>query len=228
MKILLLESDAVDAERIKMALLRAGHDVHSVGSGRLVIRHLETARVDLLVLDWTAPDLSGAEILGWARAHVDEHVPVLCLIGRYREDELAAVYDAGADTYLVKPASGLELVARVNALLRRAYPDMAAHASCLELGPYRLDTRQRTIAINGRTLPLTPREFDLASLLFRNAGRVVPRAHLCKLIWGRDLEYQSRTLDTHVYRLRQKLELSAQHGAKLRALYQLGYCFEVS
>jgi DNA-binding response OmpR family regulator len=187
---------------------------------------METTHVDLLVLDSQVPDVSGLDVLGWARAHLGERIPVMCLTCQRGEDRLATMFQAGVDDYVVKPVRAGELAARVNALLRRAYPDETRNWMCFQAGAYQIDLRQRTITLDGRTLSLTPREFDLAAILFRHAGRPVPRAQLFRQVWGREMDSLSRSLDTHIFRLRQKLELGKGNGVSLRALYQFGYCLE--
>ncbi|QCP54430.1 response regulator transcription factor [Trinickia violacea] len=139
MKILSLEDDAAHAGLIRTALQATGHDVLVVDSGRLAIRHLETAHVNLLMLDWQVPNVSGFEVLCWARSHIGERIPALVLTCRYREDQLAAMFDAGADDYVIKPISARVLAARVNALLRRVYPDSAHNSTCIEAGAYQID-----------------------------------------------------------------------------------------
>jgi DNA-binding response OmpR family regulator len=96
-----------------------------------------------------------------------------------------------------------------------------------ELGTYRLDLRERIAKVGDRIMSLTPREFELAWLLFRHAGQIVPRVQIFTRVWGRDRHaWDSRSLDTHVYRLRKKLELCGRHGLRLRSVYQHGYCLE--
>ncbi|AOJ85290.1 two-component system response regulator (plasmid) [Burkholderia sp. MSMB0856] len=228
MKILCLEDDPAHAELIRASVESEGHDVQLASAGRQAIRHLQTSHVDLAVIDWQVPDMSGLEVLGWLRAHIGPQLPVLFLTCRSGENVIAQALDAGADDYMIKPAKSLELAARIKALLRRAYPSESFNTTRIEIGAYVVDIRQRTITRGGQELTLTPREFDLASLLFRNADRAVPREHLVRLIWGREATSDSRSLDTHVHRLRRKLEIGPQYGVRLRAIYQLGYCLEVT
>jgi two-component system, OmpR family, phosphate regulon response regulator PhoB len=179
------------------------------------------------MINWQVSDMLGFELLGWLRAHIGPQLPVLFLTSRSGESVLAQVLDAGADDYIVKPARSVELAARIKALLRRAYPKESFNTHRIEVGDYVLDIRQRTITLSGREQTLTPREFDLATLLFRNADRAVPRDHLFRLVWGRDSASDSRSLDTHVHRLRRKLDINPKHGVRLRAVYQVGYCLDV-
>ncbi|WP_114815361.1 response regulator transcription factor [Paraburkholderia kururiensis] len=226
MKILVLEDDDAHAELIGAALTSAGHQVEIVNNGRLAVRRLESATADLLVLDWSVPDLSGLDVLVWARSRIGADIPILMLTSRGREDDVAKALEAGADDYMVKPVRSRELAARVGALLRRTYSNVRRDAIRIEFGDYVIDIRDRTVTVSGQLQTLTPREFDLASLLFRHPGRIFPRDELCKAVWGKDVRSDSRTLDTHIYRLRQKLDLSPRHGVRLRSVYQHGYCLE--
>jgi two-component system phosphate regulon response regulator PhoB len=226
MKILSLEDDRAQAEMIATSLRAEGHDVQSVRDGGQAIRHLENTTIDLLVLDWQVPNISGLEVLGWVREHLGRELPVLFVTNRVREDEIVAVLDAGADDYMVKPMRRSELISRVQALLRRAYPSAKRNEAVIKVGPYVVDQHGRTVTLNGQVIDLTPKEFDITALLFRNLGRMMPRELLVKLIWGRDLDISSRSLNTHVYRLRHKLEIGPEHGVRLRAIYTHGYRLE--
>ncbi|WP_269504774.1 response regulator transcription factor [Burkholderia sp. IMCC1007] len=126
---------------------------------------------------------------------------------------------------MVKPINQSELLARANALLRRAYHGGGRH-DALRLGCYLIDTRTRTVLLHGAPIKLTPREFDLAVLLFRNPDRIMPRDALIRSLWGRDMAGVSRSLDTHIYRLRMKLALQPSNGVRLSAVYTLGYRLE--
>ncbi|QCP54358.1 response regulator transcription factor [Trinickia violacea] len=226
MRVLSLEDEPAQAELVRTALEAAGHQVWSFERGRAAIRHLENATVDLLILDWKVPDITGIEVLGWARTRLGHQLPVIMLTNHATEDHAVQSLEGGADAHLVKPMRMRELMAHVTALLRRAYPEATRRTEFSELGAYRLDLRERIAKVGDRILSLTPREFELAWLLFRSAGQIVPREQLFTRVWGRDrMTWDSRSLDTHVYRLRRKLELR-EHGLRLRSVYQHGYCLE--
>ncbi|WP_322014607.1 response regulator transcription factor [Paraburkholderia sp. J12] len=225
--ILSLEDDRSQAEFLELTLQDDGHEVRSFQRGAQAIRYLESETVDLLLLDWQVPDISGLDVLGWVRHRIGREMPVLFLTNRTREDELVLALNAGADDYMIKPVRPRELLARVHSLLRRAYPDAGPHGRPLEVGRYRIDLGRRFILLGDETLELTPKEFDLAALLFRNMERVMPRDTLITRIWGREPDKVSRSLDTHIHRLRTKLRLGPENGVRLRAIYTHGYRLEL-
>ncbi|KXU82547.1 two-component system response regulator [Paraburkholderia monticola] len=226
MKILSLEDDHAQSEVIRAVLAAEGHEVQTVREGSEAIRYLENATADLLVLDWQVSDISGLEVLGWVRERIGRKLPVLFLTNRTREDETITALNAGADDYMIKPVRRRELVARVNALLRRAYPPVHRHETLMTVGRYTIDFHARTVSFDDQVMGLTTKEFDVTAVLFRNLGRVMPRDMLVKMIWGRDLDKVSRSLDTHIYRLRNKLRLKPENGLRLRAIYMHGYRLE--
>ncbi|KAF1036134.1 MAG: Sensory transduction protein regX3 [Burkholderia lata] len=225
MRILSLDDEPAQAALIDEILSGEGHQVHVVNDGNQAIRLLETHLVDLVLLDWHVPGISGLDVLGWIRERIGRELPVLFLTNRAREDELVAALNAGADDYMIKPIRRRELIARVNALLRRAYPDTVTPL-LIRVGAYHLDVVAQTIHLNGESIKLTPKEFSITALLFRNLGRIMPRDALVKVIWGRDSVNESRSLDTHIYRLRTKLRIAPENGVRLRAIYTHGYRLE--
>ena len=153
-------------------------------------------------------------------------VIVVDVSAKDEERSIVRGLEAGADDYLVKPVRQAELVARVAAVLRRttgARPEQDE----LNVSPYSLNLVNKTVSLNGEPVALTNREFELALFLFRNAGKMVSRGHLLEAIWGIENQAVStRTVDTHVSRLRKKLRLSEEHGWVLASIYQHGYRME--
>jgi DNA-binding response OmpR family regulator len=152
-------------------------------------------------------------------------VPVLFTTARDAEADIVQALKAGADDYLVKPLRKQELLARVEALGRRARPKPRA-AEHLKVAEFDVDVDRRVVTRHGAEMDLTQKDFDLAVFLFRNVGNLVSRGHILESVWGRTSDLNTRTVDTHVSRLRSKLGLVPENGWKLSAVYQHGYRLE--
>jgi two-component system OmpR family response regulator len=222
MNILLVEDDPAQADSVEREIRQAGHRVSTVVRGKDAIAFLQAHEVDLVVLDWELPGLSGFEVLYWIRRHLGREPAVLFVTNRLLEVDILQALDAGADDYVVKPFRTQELVARAGALLRRTRRSIKVE-SAIALGPYLFDVTQRSVFLHGEAIALTEKEFDVAAYLFANVGRVVSKRLLAKLAWGRELDSTSRTIDTHIYRLRRKLALRPENGVRLVTVYTHGY-----
>jgi DNA-binding response OmpR family regulator len=176
-------------------------------------------------LDWHVPDLSGEEVLKWLREKQQSTVPVLFATSRDSEQDIVAALAAGADDYMIKPVRRLELLARVEALLRRMRPKQP-EAESIELAPYHNDLANRVVKLDGQPLEMTDKEYDLTLFLFRNLGRLLSRGHISESVWGRSADVQSRTVDTHVSRVRKKLDFGPERGLRLTPVYNFGYRLE--
>lgn len=218
--------DDPDLADIVMAWLEgAGYSVRVYRNATEYRRRQGEEAVDLLLLDWNLPDGTGIEIVESVRASRNARLPVIFLTARDGEDDIVRALGCGGDDYVVKPPKQRELLARVAAVLRRHGIERDGE-SALELGPYRIDMARRRISINGGEIELTQREFDLANFLFRRQGRIVSRDALLKNVWNLHADVSTRTVDTHVSRLRKKLELGGENGWRLAAIYQHGYRLE--
>lgn len=225
MRIALLEDDPDQAQLVSLWLQDARHEVKAFDKGREFQRAVARDSYDLLVIDWVLPDINGDEVLRWVRESVDWPIPVLFMTQRDAEEDVVRILELGADDYMAKPVSRPVMLARINALGRRARP-RTQDQQVVEYGRYRLDSRTHTITLNDEAIDLTNREFDLALFLFRNAGRVLSRGHILESVWGSSPDLNTRTVDTHVSRLRKKLKLDEDSGWRLRAIYQHGYRLE--
>lgn len=222
MRIALLEDDAQLAELLALWLESDDHRVSCFHRGQQLLASLRRDTYDLLILDWLVPDLNGEEVLAWVRDHMDWHIPVLFVTQRDTEEDIVRILTRGADDYLVKPVRPRELLARVGALARRSGLQSSS-LETLEYDPFRIDPVARTITRDGHLLKLTHKEFDLALLLFQNAGRLLSRNHIMEQVWGRYSGINTRTVDTHISRLRGKLGLGPESGWILTGVYQHGY-----
>lgn len=225
MRIAVLDDDHSQTDLVCQVLTSAGHTCHSFDSGREMLNHLRRESYDMLIIHWQVPDVSGAEVLRWARDRLPANLPVLFMTSRSGEDDIVAGLAAGADDYMIKPIRRGELVARVQALLRRAYPAQNATEQ-IQFGDYIFEVRTGRLTIKGNPVELTQKEFDLALLFFRNIGRPLSRAYILEAVWARDIEVPSRTMDTHVSRVRSKLQLRPEYGFRLAPVYSYGYRLE--
>ncbi len=228
MRIASVEDDAAQAEQIRQLLDEAGFTCASFATGSAFLRALRDQAFDLVLMDWQLPDTSGIELVSWVRQHSGRLPPILFLTSRVDEADIVAGLTVGADDYLAKPVRPAEFVARVRALLRRAYPETVHDDDLIRHGDYVVDVRRRSIALAGQAVDLSPREFDLALFLFRNIGRLMSREVIEQAVWGRAMDAGSRTLDTHISRLRIKLALRPGHGVRLTSVYSHGYRFEIA
>lgn len=226
MRVAVLDDDQVHLELARQTLEGIGHDFHGFTDGRALLRALRRETFDLLILDWELPDISGIEVMRWARENLEERVPILFVTNRSAESDVIEGLSAGADDFMVKPIRIGELTARVGALLRRAYPNKGG--SEFEIDRYRFDPATAQIYVGEETIVLKQKEFDLAVFLFRNIGRLLSRKHLLEAVWGIEAEVSSRSLDTHISRLRSKLGLMPEQGYRLAAIYSVGYRLEVT
>ena len=224
MRISILEDDPDQLALLKRWIGEDGHDVHAYESGREAMKHAGRESFDLFMLDWQVPDVSGAEVLTWIRANVSRTVPVLFVTVRDSEEDIVYALGQGADDYMVKPVRRQELLARVQALLRRAYP--SEEKKLLAFPPFDIDVQRGEVRKDGAKIDLTPKEFELTVALFRNIGRLLSRGHLQETVWGRSGDLATRTVDTHVSQVRKKLDLRPESGYRVVPIYNYGYRLE--
>lgn len=221
MRIAILEDDPQQLEMISQVVAAMGHTCQGYPTGAALQKSLRRESFDLLILDWELPDTSGPDIATWVRQELQLELPILIVTLRSEEADIVHGLTCGADDYMVKPLRVAELKARITALLRRAYP--VSTDDVQQFGDYTFDRTSLSVQFNGQTVSLTHREFALALLLFQNAGRLLSRDHLRESVWGQNAEVLSRTLDTHISRLRQQLQLRPGGAYAILAVYGLGY-----
>jgi two-component system, OmpR family, response regulator RegX3 len=225
-RIALLEDDPAQAETLASWLAAAGHDMHIFGLGRDLLRHASRESFDTFLIDWMLPDQSGHEVLRWLRQERGETAPVIFVTSRDAEEDIVAGLNSGADDYIVKPVRRLELLSRLEAIWRRTRPK-DDNESVIDLPPYRIELTTRRILRGGDAVEtLTEKEFNLVVFLFQNLGRLLSRGHLLEAVWGVSASIPTRTLDTHVSRIRKKLELHSANGFRLVPAYNYGYRLE--
>lgn len=226
MRVAILEDDPDQAELTRCWLTNAEYSVDCYADAASFLRAMRRESFDLYVLDWVLPDLSGIEVLKKLRSEMSDFTPVVIVTAKNEEQSIVRGLEAGADDYLVKPVRQAELVARLAAIFRRT-AGLSGGEGKLDVTPYAIDTSSKSVELHDATVSLTNREFELAHFLFRNAGKMLSRSHILEAIWGIDnRSVSTRTVDTHMSRLRKKLDLRDENGWKLSAIYQHGYRLE--
>ena len=236
-QLLLVEDDDAIASALRMHLEEAGFRLHREADGRLAMATIARQRFDLVLLDVMLPGADGWEVCRHLRAHHAD-VPVIMLSARSTEAHRVLGLELGADDYLAKPFSMLELVARVRALLRRVSQLRTSNAEpasshSLACGPFQLDTDRRELTRNDSTggaktpaLPLTLREFDLLHFLLRHPGRAFGRSELLQRVWGAGFDGYEHTVNSHINRLRTKIEDDPREPRRIVTVWGVGYRFE--
>src|ERR1051325_894647 len=219
MRILVIEDEPQLARHVTRALFRHGHEGVAVHDGAEGLRTALETPPDLIVLDLNLPSLDGFSVLAKLR---EGKCParVLILTARGEVEHRVKGLKAGADDYLAKPFSMEELVARVEALGRRVATPTAA--DLLEVADLHMDVQHRRVTRAGKSIELSPREFDVLQVLMQEPGRAFSRTELCERVWQRDHEYDTRTVEIFIARLRKKIETGFA-GPLIHTLRSVGY-----
>lgn len=226
-RILIVEDDMHIAELLRLHLHDEGYQVEHAADGDAGLRLLEQGGWDALVLDLMLPGIDGLELCRRARA-MTRYTPIIITSARSSEVHRILGLELGADDYLAKPFSMLELVARVKALLRRT--DAMARTMRIDTGVLTIDglainPLAREVAVNGVQLELTPREFDLLYFFARNPGKVFSRMDLLNHVWGYQHDGYEHTVNTHINRLRTKVEVNPAEPVRILTVWGRGYKF---
>jgi DNA-binding response OmpR family regulator len=223
LRIALLEDNQIESSALVRLFQDNGYKIISCSLGVEFLKLLKRESFDLLILDWNVPDHSGIEVLHLLRHVQNLMTPVMMLTNRCSEYDIVQALNRGADDYLQKPWQPFEIIARANALLRRQhYVKVQQDES---YSNFTLDSKLNQVTHKGKTVRLSNKEFLLAQLLFRHLGSPVSRAHITQTVWN-NIHVEARTLDVHVSRLRQKLNLTMEEGFCLTSIYGYGYRLE--
>lgn len=222
--ILLVDDEQLITDSLSYSLKREGFDVDIAADGITALRMVEENNPDLVVLDLMLPDISGFEVCRRLRTFTS--IPVIMLTARGEEIDRVLGLEVGADDYLAKPFSFRELLARIQAMLRRVQLDrQSPQPQLLSMGQLGLDPVARRVFRGDQEVQLSAREFDLLAVLMKNSGRAMSREELIKLVWGDDWVGDPRTLDVHVRWLRLKIEEDPATPQYIQTVRGFGYRF---
>jgi two-component system phosphate regulon response regulator PhoB len=206
-RILVVEDEQPIRDLIAFGLRRAGCDVALAEHSQAALASIGDKRPDLVLVDWMLPDMSGLELVRQLRRDANTRdIPIMMLTARAEEADKVAGLDSGADDYLTKPFSARELIARIQAVLRRSSP--AGESERVEVKGLTLDQAGHRVAAEGKTVPLGPTEYRLLAFLMTHPDRVYSRSQLLDRVWGGNVYVEERTVDVHIRRLRKSLEPS--------------------
>ncbi len=225
--ILVIEDDEHIARLVQLHLGDLGHDVHVVATAAEGTVRASRGSADLIVLDLTLPDGDGLDVCRQLRANGD-HTPILILTARDAEIDRVLGLELGADDYLTKPFGIRELVARVKAILRRVdllTQDREEPVGPIEVEDLQIDPDKRDVRVAGRTVGLTAKEFDLLLQFARQPGRVYTRGQLLDLVWGYTAGCYEHTVNSHINRLRGKIEKDPRQPRYINTVWGVGYKF---
>jgi DNA-binding response OmpR family regulator len=225
-RILVIDDEPSIVEVVELYLAREGYTVLSANDGTVALSMVERQQPDLLILDLMLPGVDGLEIMRQVRRN--GHLPIIMLTARADETDRVVGLELGADDYIAKPFAPRELVARVRAVLRRMQATQAPADPTvrpLSLGPLRIDPAAHSASLNGVSLNLTAREFDLLLFLARHSGQVFTREQLLDHVWGYTFVSDASTVTVHIRRLREKVEENPTDPRFIQTVWGVGYKF---
>jgi two-component system response regulator RegX3 len=224
-RVLVVEDEESFSDALSYMLRKEGFEVSIAGTGTEAMTEFDRSGADIVLLDLMLPEMSGTEVCRQLRQR--SNVPIIMVTARDSEIDKVVGLEIGADDYVTKPYSPRELVARVRAVLRRQSGDAGDLVPpTLAAGPVRMDVDRHVVTVNGESVQLPLKEFELLELLLRNAGRVLTRGQLIDRVWGADYVGDTKTLDVHVKRLRSKIEPEPSTPRYIVTVRGLGYKFE--
>jgi two-component system, OmpR family, response regulator RegX3 len=225
-RILVVEDESSFSEALEFLLGKEGFSVVTAATGTEALKKFEQGGIDLVLLDLMLPEISGTEVCRQIRAK--SKIPIIMLTAKDSEVDKVVGLEIGADDYVTKPYSSRELVARINAVLRRNGGEgVVMDAGVMTVHGIRMDIDRHQVSINGIPASLPLKEFELLEFLMRNAGRVLTRMQLIDRVWGSDYVGDTKTLDVHIKRLRAKIEDDPANPKIIQTVRGLGYKMEL-
>lgn len=225
-RVLVVEDEESFSEALEFLLGKEGFSVITAATGSEALRKFEQGGIDLILLDLMIPEVSGTEVCRQVRAK--SKVPIIMLTAKDSEVDKVVGLEIGADDYVTKPYSSRELIARINAVLRRNSGDgVTLDPGVMMVQGIRMDIDRHQVSVNGIPVSLPLKEFELLEFLMRNAGRVLTRIQLIDRVWGSDYVGDTKTLDVHIKRLRAKIESDPANPKIIQTVRGLGYKMEL-
>jgi DNA-binding response OmpR family regulator len=225
MFIALLEDDPDQSVLLQAWLEEAGHKCSVFSSGKEITKSLIRDSYDILILDWLVPDMNGLEVLQWVRENVHWSIPVLFITQRDAEEDVVQALQYGADDYMPKPVKKAEMLARIQSISRRSQSS-SMQEDVLEFTPYKIIRSTSSISLHDEAIEVTQKEFELILFMFKNSGKILSRGYILESVWGQSADLNTRTVDTHISKLRRKLAINTDNGWRLTSIYQHGYRLE--
>lgn len=222
MKVLVVEDEEAYVDALTVGLTKEGFEVVVATDGAQALAMFETSSPDIILLDWMLPRISGVEVCKEIRSK--SRVPIVMLTAKGSEIDTVVALEVGADDYVTKPYRMRELVARMRAVLRRI-EDQDIRAA-LTVGDVVLDPGRHEVTVRGHGVAVPLKEFELLHYLMANAGQVLSRDQLIERVWGYDYFGDTKTLDVHIKRLRDKIELTPSIPCRIVTIRGLGYKYE--
>jgi DNA-binding response OmpR family regulator len=223
-RVLVVDDEPTIREVVSRYLIRAGYETTVAATGKEAIRHAGRDRPDVVVLDLMLPDVDGLEVMRRLRQQDRNRTAIVLLTARGEESDRVVGLRLGADDYVVKPFSPAELVARVDAMLRRLEPALEQQAK-LQFDGLEIDPNSRQVCLEGRPVELTQREFELLLFLARHPGRAFTRDQLMETVWQHSFFIDTSTVTVHIRRLRSKLERDPARPRFIQTIWGVGYRF---
>ena len=220
-KVLVVEDESSYSDALSYVLRKEGFDVAIAETGPDALTEFERGGADIVLLDLMLPGLPGTEVCRQLRQ--TSSVPIIMVSAKDTEVDKVVGLELGADDYVTKPYSPRELVARIRAVLRRGAVEEVDEDGVLEAGRVRMDVERHLVSVDGDTVKLPLKEFELLEFFLRNPGRVLTRGQLIDRVWGADYVGDTKTLDVHVKRLRAKIEPDPGNPITLTTVRGLGY-----
>ncbi len=221
MKIYILEDDVDQSDLYELWLDEYKCTVFN--KARDLIKQIPFEVPDVLIIDWNLPKVDGLDVLHWLKGSRYDEIPVIFLTSRNTDDDIVTALSDGADDFVIKPASEAILKARIKAVTRRLNVGLSKTNGKLISEPYNFNNKANTISYKNNNVSLTNKEYDLALYFFKNEGLLISRDQLLESIWVKSSDISTRTVDTHISRLRKKLLLNGTYGWKLVSIYHQGY-----